>query len=275
MKGWQILACIILGLWLIGMIRAQLIVIYDGNLTLRIKVAGIPRTLYPKKLKRPDPEDFTPEKYRKLLAKEARKQAKKTQKAAKKAAKKKAKQEKARASAKPKDRAQASQPAQKEGVSNWKQFMRPIIAALKSPLSSFGKHLEIEAVKLHITVGGEDAAKTAILYGMVSQGVAYGLELLSQFTNLRIKEKNRTQIRTDVDFNSDKLSVDLHLILKLRVWHFFAMGFALLWNLLKNMIASKDGQSSEESSSQAPARKSEESGASNAPVGQSCKESIN
>lgn len=235
MRGWLVLGIILLCLWLIGMIRAQVVLIYNGELALKVKVFGMTVQIMPKKPKKPlNPDDFSPEKYRKLLAKEAKKQEKKEAKKAKSKQKKALKKKKA----KDESASQAPQkPKKKKGLADILDLVYMGVDALKSLGKSFGKHFEIEVVRLRITVCSEDAAQTAILYGILSQAVAYVLEILSQCTNIRVKKKNRGNILVDADFTAETLAADLHLIFKLRVWHLFAMIFSALGGIIKNRMS--------------------------------------
>lgn len=238
MKGWLIFGIILLCLWLVGMIRAQVVLIFNGELALKVKVLGLTIQILPKKPKKPlNPDDFTPEKYRKLLAKEAKLQAKKEAKKAKSQAKK---AEKAANKKKAKEEAAKNppkRPKKKKGLADILDLVYMGVDALKSLGKSFGKHFEIEAVRLRIIVGSEDAAQTAMLYGILVQAVAYFLEILSSITNLRIRKPNRSNILVDADFTSEKIEADLHLIFKMRVWHIFAMVFSALGGVIKNRLA--------------------------------------
>lgn len=239
MKVWLIFAIILLVLWLIGMIRAKVVLIYNGETELKVKVLGVTLQIMPKKAKKPiNPDDFSPEKYRKLMAKEAKLQAKKDAKKANKQAKKDARAaEKKKAKNAEASSEGAKKPKKKKSVAEILDLVYMLLDALKSLGRSFGKRFEIEAVKLRITVGSEDAAQTAMLYGILVQAVAYGLELLSTLTNLRIRKKHRGDILVDADFTSEKIDADLHLIFKLRVWHVFAMLFSALGGIIKNRLA--------------------------------------
>ncbi len=235
MKGWLIFAIILLCLRLVGMIRAQIVVIFNGELTLKVKLLGKTVQIMPKKPKKPlDPDDFSPKKYRKLLAKEAKLKAKKE---AKKAQSKAKKAEKAANKKKAKDESASKKPKKKKGLADILDLVYMGLDALKSLGRSFGKHFEIEAVRLRITVGSEDAAQTALLYSILVQAVAYVLEVLSSLTNLRIRKQNRGNILVDADFTSKQIKADLHLIFKLRVWHIVAMLFLALGGVIKNRIA--------------------------------------
>lgn len=249
MTGWLIFGIVLLVLWLIGMIRAKVVLIFNGELALSVRVLGIKIQIMPKKEKKAiDPNDFSPAKYRKLLEKEAKRKAKKdaanAKKEAKKAAKKAVKAEEKKKAKEGTSSDKSKKSKKKKGLADILDLVYMGLAALKSLGKSFGKHFEIEAVRLRITVGSEDAAQTAILYGILVQAVAYALEVLSALTNLRIRKKNRENILVDADFTSEKIEADLHLIFKMRVWHLFAMVFSALGGVIKNRIAALTKQSS-------------------------------
>ncbi|MGM9636507.1 MAG: DUF2953 domain-containing protein [Eubacteriales bacterium] len=223
-----VIGCILLFFWLVGMLRANLILIYDGQLVLSLRVLFLNIRLVPGKKKIPNPEHYSPGKYRKMLAKKAKKEQKKQANAQKKLEKKK------QSEAKKKTAAPQNMPARKKpqkSVADILDLVWQILEMVKGLVRSFGKHFRIEAVRLKITVAGEDAAKTAIMYGMVCQGVAYLIEILSTVTNF--KAKHRENISVEADFLSEKSTADLHLIFRLRVWHLFAMVFAALGGFIR------------------------------------------
>ncbi len=233
MKGWMILAVILLCLWLIGRIRANIILIYDGQFTVRVKMLGITVRLLPKKKKIIHPDDFSPEKYRRLQAREEKKRIKREAKRNRKEAKRSAK--KADSAVSPEKAKGTSK--KKKGIDQILDLVYMLLDALKPLGKSFGRHFEVEAVKLKIKVGSEDAAKTAILYGILVQAVAYGLEILSSLINVHIRKKNREAICVNADFTAERITADLHLILKLRLWHVFAIGFSALGGIIRNRVA--------------------------------------
>lgn len=239
MKGWLIFGIILLVLWLIGRIRAQIVLIYKDEIVLRLKVLGLTFGILPKKARKPiAPDDFSPAKYRKLLKKEAKKQAKKDAKKAKKQAKKVAK-----AAEKKKAESTGGAKKKKKSIADILDLVYLLLDALKAFGKTFGKRFEIEAVKLHITVGAEDAAQTALLFGIVSQAVAYVVEILSSLTNLRVRKQNRSGVMVEADFTSEQITADLHLVFKLRLWHIFAMLFSALGGIIKNRLAAMKKQS--------------------------------
>jgi len=89
-----------------------------------------------------------------------------------------------------------------------------IIKTIKNILEAFFKsharHLTVRAARINISVSTSDAASTAILYGVVSQGVAYILEILNTLNNL--KPIKNSDINISADYISEKTSADIKLI---------------------------------------------------------------
>lgn len=243
MKGWIIFGCILFVFWLIGMIRANIEVCYSDSVRVAIRVCGLRIVITPKEKKPPKLSDFTPKKYRKRLAKdeaarlkaEAKKAAKQAKKEAKKAEKKKAAEAKKKAEAEGiSTEPQKKKKKKKKNLADILGWVLVGLDALKGLGKSFGKHFEIEAVKMKIAVGTEDAAQTAILYGIIVQMAAYLVEGLSAITNFRCRNREEMEIRAD--FLSDKMVMDLHFIFKIRVWHVFAWIFAAIGAAIKRII---------------------------------------
>lgn len=245
MKGWIIFGCVLFVFWLIGMIRANIEVCYSDSVRVAVKVLGMRFVITPKKKKPPKLSDFSPKKYRKRLAKDEKARLKKEAKKAKKQAQKEAKAAEKKKAAEAKKQAEKAGTTDGDGNKKKKKKKKMQFAdilgwafvgldALKGLGKSFGKHFEIEAVKMKIAVGTDDAAQTAILYGIIVQMAAYLVEGLSAITNFRCK--NREEMEITADFLSDKLVMDLHFIFKVRIWHIFAWIFAAIGAALKRMI---------------------------------------
>lgn len=230
-----VIGCILLFFWLIGMLRANLILAYDGNVTVKARVLFLSFPITPKKPKKaPNPDKYSPDRYRKMLAKAQKKADRKQQKSDRKAEKKKKKNAdpdttlvKVGGSKKGK---------KKKNVEDVLGLVGQVLGALQGLGKSFGKHLRIDAVRMKITVASEDAAKTALLYAAVCESVACFLELLSTITNF--KAKHREQISVEPDFLSEKSTADIHLVFRLRVWHVLAMLFSALVGFIRKRFQS-------------------------------------
>ena len=87
----------------------------------------------------------------------------------------------------------------------------------KTILSRTLSHARVKVYRLAITVASSDAAKTALLYGAVSPAVAFLLETLEQFSNLKIASD--APIGVQADFTDDHCHADLHVRFRLLVVH--------------------------------------------------------
>ena len=84
---------------------------------------------------------------------------------------------------------------------------------------------------MNVTVASDDAAKTAILYGVVSQSIAYTLEILDRVTNLSYADNS--EVNVDVDFLETKPRADIRIAFSLRVWHLLDVAFRALGRFVK------------------------------------------
>lgn len=82
-------------------------------------------------------------------------------------------------------------------------------------IEKFLGYLHFKFIRLKITVGCEDAAKTAIAYGLTTQGVSYILEILENISNVDISKHSEIYVRSD--FISQKSSFDGKIVLYIRV----------------------------------------------------------
>lgn len=101
-----------------------------------------------------------------------------------------------------------------------------IINAMKDTISdfvsSFFGRLHFEFVKIHAEIGCEDAAKTAIAYGTVTQSVAYTIEFLNNISNVEMTRASDIDIRAN--FISQKSWITLNCVLYLRVISILSLG---------------------------------------------------
>lgn len=99
-----------------------------------------------------------------------------------------------------------------------KDDIHTVLEELKSVLlksvSSLTKHTSASKLLIDVTVGSDNAAKSAIIYGAVAQFTAYCLELLRSKTDLKIKNES-VSVRTD--FASDVTLIHIHFIIKVRL----------------------------------------------------------
>lgn len=221
MVALYILGGIILFFTLLLLLRAEVIISYAEEFGLTLKILGIPIVIVPKKKKKVRLSDYTPRKRRRYEEKQRKLKEKKAKRAAEKKAKKAAEKEKKKA-----DR-EAGRTKKKRSLT---ETIEMIADLLKIAVGRFAKHLRIRIARLHIGVVGGDAAETAILYGAVSQSVAYLAAILDSAGTLKNPEK--TDIDIHADYLASKMSIDIEIGFSLRVWQLldilFRTGFGLI-----------------------------------------------
>ena len=141
-------------------------------------------------------------------------------KAAKKAEKKRLKAlEKAKK--KKERRASGTHPAP-----NIKENLEMILALLKKLYETTRGRIGINFRKMHLTVGSEDAAKTAILYGVIIQSVSYILNFVEEkFTHIKRKAG---AVSVQPDYTATQSSAEIDLICKIKIRHAIAMAVTML-----------------------------------------------
>lgn len=179
-----ILGAIILLIFLVLFSKIKLILVYDDSFSVCIKLWFLKFKLYPSENKE-------------------HKKKEKPKKADSKAQKK------------PKEKAKMSP----DKIIKLIKAMKDIVADL---ISSFFGKLHINFVKIHADIGCEDACKTALAYGAVTQSVAYVIEFLDNITNVDKSRSSDIDIRAN--FISQKSWVELNCLLYLRVISLFPLG---------------------------------------------------
>lgn len=91
-----------------------------------------------------------------------------------------------------------------------------ILRQIGAILSRGYKHVRIEVERLIVRVGGEDAAKTAILFGAVNEAATALLAYLDEAG--KWKRTRRTRISVVPDYVSEKSFINAKIILTLRLW---------------------------------------------------------
>ena len=191
---------------LLLLLRVRLVIAYRSSFTAELRVLFLRFTLYPRK-KRIKPKKYSPRKA-------ARAERKAAKKAAKAAAKKQKKQKK-------KSAADKKAPAAKAPLRERIRLIRALCAAL---IRRTHKHLRLHTARLHVRVGTGDAAKTAVLYGAVSQSVSHLLFALDKVTRLRAAEP---EVSVVADFTAERSVADIKLVFSIRVYGVLATALAV------------------------------------------------
>ena len=225
-----IIGAIKLALVGIGFIRATVYISYRDEVKLFLRVAGIKIGILPKKEKKIKYKKLSAKKFRKLMKK---KKAAEEKKQGRKWARRKKKQEKklARKDKKKKFAEDASSTHAIVGNRSFVENVSLVRELLSVFFSRFGKHFRIKVAKLDLTVASDDAAKTAVMYGVCAQSVAYILEILDNGTN--IDYNKNTEVNVRVDYLAEKPSADIDVSFSLRVWHLLDILFRVAFAAIK------------------------------------------
>lgn len=185
---------------LLLLVRLQFDIACTEDVTLRLRVLGIPIPLYPAQ-----PKKVKVSKFKRGYPKE---------KTAEKPSEKKAKP--------------SAKPAEKIPLG---EKIDIVLSLLKKLCKKFFKHLRLDVSHIVITVGADDAASAAITYGIVSQSVAYLLAFLD--AHLNIRKKRRGEISVRCDFTAERTVCDIRITASLAVWQLLDIGISLAYNYFK------------------------------------------
>lgn len=108
-----------------------------------------------------------------------------------------------------------------------------IRSVLLHTIERFLGKVHFKFVRLHVVIGCENAASTALLYGAATQGVAYLIEILDNISNVDISKNSDVTVTSD--FVSQKSSLNGKIVLYISVSHILYV----LLHFLKNFIKSK------------------------------------
>ena len=109
---------------------------------------------------------------------------------------------------KPKEQKKKEKPKKEQTAdfSNVLSQLKELTEILKKLLVKLKKRLRITLRKLYITVGSDEAAKTAMIYGAVCVACDELLETMKRFLKFRIKGDDAVGV--NADFTSEKISAE-------------------------------------------------------------------
>ena len=109
---------------------------------------------------------------------------------------------------KPKEQKKKEKPKKEQTAdfSNVLSQLKELTEILKKLLVKLKKRLRITLRKLYITVGSDEAAKTAMIYGAVCVACDELLETMKRF--LKFKIKGDDAVGVNADFTSEKISAE-------------------------------------------------------------------
>lgn len=182
--------------------RIRIAVTFCDDFLIVARLAGVPVKYYPDKPEKPAKRkktrlrDYTPAAMKRRAEKKAKKDAKKAavlKKEAEAAEKKKA-------------------AGEEIGLV---ETLRLLLEFLKVLFTKYGKKLRVKAAKLHVTVGTDDAAKTALIYGGVSQAICYIVAFLDDNGLLTGPEK--ADVKIVPDWLSGRTAADIDIEISLTI----------------------------------------------------------
>ncbi len=195
-----VIGCIILLFVVLFTVHIHVNVAMDDDMTLVVRVLGIPIRILPKKTKTYNPKNYTLKKIRKRDAKAAEKEAKAAEKKKKKKAEKEQKKaEKAAEEAKlTKEERQALKEQKKASRPPITELIPLVLDVAKLFFSRFFGKLHVRVIRLNVRVGAGDAMTAAVIYGLANQAVQYTMEFLRKFC--RVDKYSKSDIRIEPDF---------------------------------------------------------------------------
>ena len=118
------------------------------------------------------------------------------------------------------------------------EILKELLDAIKTFFTNFKrfiKHIVFKNINFDLTVGSDEAAKTAILYGGFCTILSSLVTLLSNSHNFK-----PSNISVKTDFSSENISVSLDCIIKIKLLHILAFAFLWAFKLLKTKIGEMD-----------------------------------
>ena len=227
LKALIVLAVIAAALFLLGMIKISFRIAYADEVTASVKVLFVKLRLLPKKKKRIKLRDFGVKRFRRRLKKRLKASEKKALKKQRKAEKKKAKKEKEEQKIREKNGGELP-PKKKKSLSEILDLVKRLLRAF---ISRFPKYLRTDTARLVIGVASDDAAKTAITYGVTVQSVQYLVTLMREHTDFRVNKNAVVSVYPD--FLSEKWTADIDLTFSIRMWQVLAVGIEVIMAYLK------------------------------------------
>jgi len=202
-------------------LRVKVEIGYADEVTLRLRILGIPIRILPSSKKKKKERGMSARKAQKIREKLQKKSDKKK---IAKAEKKKAKEEKKKTK-------------EKKSVQEIVGLIHMIIQLVEIVIGRFFRHLRIHIARIHVVIATGDAATTAIGYGAVTQAINVLFPILEQVRNFPKLKKADINVRADFEKESPEL--DILLGFSIRIWQVFHIAFGALFTFIKHMFKNK------------------------------------
>lgn len=112
---------------------------------------------------------------------------------------------------------------EREGISGFLNFFQEFTGLLLSAVHRILRYVEIKQFRLHLIVGGEDAAAAALLYGQACAVVPPAYAML--FSYKKCKKKSA---RVDLDYQAKQSTILFTCQLQIRILFLLAVGLQAL-----------------------------------------------
>lgn len=226
-------------------IKVILIMPSPDDVSLTLKICGIPIRILPAKEKKIKLSRYSKKEMEKRrlaeiakAKKKAEKKAAKKRKKAEKAQKEKERLEKLRKEGKLPDDGKNKKKSDDPTAITLVDNINAATAALGKFFVRFGRRFRIDVSRIIITVATGDAASTAIMYGAAVPAVMALIALLEKITDLRGIDNADIHLRCD--YLAQKTNVDVHVAFSMRPYHLFDMLFSALFAFLGKRKAIKE-----------------------------------
>lgn len=234
-----VIGCIVLFFVILFTVHVHVNIAMDDDMTLVLKVFGIPIRILPKKSKTYKQKNYTLKKIRKRDAKATAKEAKAAEKKKKKKAKKQAKKaEKAAEEAKlTKEEKRAIKEKKKASRPPVTELIPLVLDVVKLFFSRFFGKLHIKVISLQVRIGAKDAMTAAVVYGLADQAVQYTMEFLRKFC--RVDKYSRSDIRIEPDFLIEDIVFRFHMDFRVTLGGILGAVFKAGWKFLVGYLKIK------------------------------------
>ncbi|MFU0833081.1 MAG: DUF2953 domain-containing protein [Oscillospiraceae bacterium] len=115
-----------------------------------------------------------------------------------------------------------------KGFAGFMELLRAFCEVVSSCSQKIFSHTQISRLQLHLTVGGEDAAQTAIQYGKACALVSTALTVL-----LSAKKCKNRDVRVVPDFQNGKSNVRFLFKMKIRLFFLLTAVFSALIGFIR------------------------------------------
>lgn len=147
---------------------------------------------------------------------------------------------------------------EKQGIGDVLELVKLLIGIAKKVLKRTWRCIRIKIECYDITIGTDDAAKTALIYGGVSQATSHLFTLLDETAHFSVKRK--APVNVGVDFLATETRASIQMAFCLRLWHIFSIGSGAVVSYLLGIKKSSAGAKNENADNNIKINEDEKSG---------------